>query len=327
MTMTPLDDEIVIATDELAADEQVDAFHALVQRLSAQSVTKHFDAYADIPWDEPEFRVDPDDPRWILTPEEPLGATDWYQRQPAAIRSRIGLYRIALNTKRGMQFENILERGLLSYVFHHVGNDDPTFRYVLHEVTEETHHSMMFQEFANRSGTDPAGLPWIIRLASSWVILQARLFPPLFFYFVLGGEDPIDHVQREALRSGKELAPINEIIMRHHVTEEARHISFARHYLKIEVPRLKRTHRAFLSIVVPIMLGQMAGLMLAEPPDLTERFGVPREVLREASHNHDSVIFDPVRAVRKLRRLTRELGLMNPVATRLWKHMGLWAED
>ena len=69
-------------------------------------------------------------------------------------------------------------------------------------------------------------------------MLLGRRFPELFFIFVLGGEDPIDHVQRETLRSERELHPLLERIMRIHVTEEARHLSFARHYLKREVPKL-----------------------------------------------------------------------------------------
>ena len=37
-----------------------DVSRTLVARLSHQSVVKHFDAYADIAWDDPEFRIDPD---------------------------------------------------------------------------------------------------------------------------------------------------------------------------------------------------------------------------------------------------------------------------
>ena len=36
------------------------AFHALVHRLSEQSVRKHFDAYVDVPWDE--YEIDASDP-------------------------------------------------------------------------------------------------------------------------------------------------------------------------------------------------------------------------------------------------------------------------
>ena len=43
--------------DRIAAER--DAYTKLVGRLSHQSVVKHFDAYADIAWDSPEFAIDP----------------------------------------------------------------------------------------------------------------------------------------------------------------------------------------------------------------------------------------------------------------------------
>ena len=36
----------------------------LLARLNRASVTRRFDAYRDVDWDAPEYRVDPDDPRW-----------------------------------------------------------------------------------------------------------------------------------------------------------------------------------------------------------------------------------------------------------------------
>jgi hypothetical protein len=327
VTTTDLAQEEAIATADLAADERRTAFHDLAARLSRQSVVRHYDAYADIAWDDPEMRVDADDPRWALSEAWPLGATAWYRAQPSTVQSRIGLYASVVGARRGMQFENVLERGLLSYAFHHLRNGDPTFRYILHEVAEETHHSMMFQEFVNRSGMNPPGLPRHIKLSTSWVVAQARVFPSLFFFFVLGGEDPIDHVQREVLRSDSELPPILETIMRHHVTEEARHISFARHYLKVHVPDLSPVQRARLSVTVPTLLREMAGLMMAPPPGLDARFGVPADVIDEATRNRSVPLGDRARAVRKLRRLAGEVGLLTPTATRLWKRYGLWEDE
>src|SRR2546425_11561530 len=82
-----------------------ETFPQLVSRLSHQSVVKHFDAYADIAWDSDEFRVDPDDPRWELAPDDVLGASNWYRAQPPAIRSRLGLHMMAYLMKNGLQFE------------------------------------------------------------------------------------------------------------------------------------------------------------------------------------------------------------------------------
>ena len=301
-------------------------FRALVRRLSKQSVTKHYDAYADIPWDAPGFAIDPADPRFIIEPTNPLGATDWYRSQPPEVQARIGLFGIAMSMKRGLEFENVLKRGLLTYAFYRLPKNDPRFRYIYHEVAEETHHGMMFQEFVNRSRMDPAPMGRWLRLGTRDVVALGRRFPALFFLFVLGGEDPIDQVQRSILRSDQELHPLTEVIMRHHVTEEARHISFARHHLKIEVPKLGRPARAWLGIVTPIMLGVMADMMLVPPTELHTRFGVPREVLNEARRS-DEAHRRKVESVAKLRRLCRELGLITPVTRRLWKACGVWADD
>ena len=65
-----------------------------------------------------------------------------------------------------------------------------------------------------------------------------------FFYGVLAGEEPIDHVQKSILRAGDEMHPLLQRIMQIHVAEEARHIGFAHQYLEHQAPRLKRHERA-----------------------------------------------------------------------------------
>jgi len=323
--MPSVDDELSVDLDRLTVADG-DAFERLVRRLSRQSVDKHYDAYADIPWDDPAFAIDPDDPRFELSSDDALGGTGWYRSQEPGVRSRIGLYRYVSAMKIGLQFENVLKRGLLEHAFM-LDNCDVTFRYAYHEVIEEAHHGMMFQEFVNRSGFDVPGLPWFMRLGADRIVKFGRRFPQLFFVFVLGGEDPIDHVQREALRSGRDEHPLVEIIMRHHVTEEARHLSFARHYLKQEVPRLSWARTRVLAIATPIILGTMAQLMMQAPHDLIARFDIPDEVVREAYADNPAHRAETVVALHKVRRLARDLGIVTPVSKRLWQRLGIWSDD
>jgi hypothetical protein len=317
-----VDDEVVDAA--VVADD--DAFVRLVQRLSRQSVDKHYDAYADIPWDDPAYAIDPDDPRFELGPDDPLGRTGWYRSQPPAVRARIGLYRYVSAMKIGLQFENILKRGLLEHTFD-LPNGDPTFRYAYHEVIEEAHHGLMFQEFVNRSPFDTPGLRWDMRFGAARIVKLGHRFPELFFMFVLGGEDPIDHVQREALRSDGAKHPLVEIIMRHHVTEEARHLSFARHYLKRTVPRLGPVKRQILGLMTPAILGTMAQIMMQAPSDMITRFEIPAEVVREAYVDNPDHRAETVVALRKVRRLACELGIVTPVSKPVWKALGIWDDD
>jgi hypothetical protein len=313
---------------DLDQEQQLDAaaddtYRSLIERLSRQSVDKHFDAYADIAWDDPEMRIDPTDPRWELFDDDPVGRTDWYRNLPQAERARIGLQRIVTAMKVGVEFESVLKRGLLEFAGT-LPNGAPEFRYTYHEVIEEAQHSLMFQEFVNRSGFDPPGLPWDMRLGSRFVVLFGRWFPPLFFLFVLGGEDPIDHTQRRQLKD-RESHPLLERIMRIHVTEEARHLSFARHYLRREVPRLDPVRRFILSIAAPRLLGEMAKQMLLPSPDLVRKHGMPPDTLKQVAASEDARQF--VRdSVGKVRRLCVDIGIVTPLSKRIWKRMNVWDE-
>jgi hypothetical protein len=313
---------VSVVLDEEVRDTS--SFDQLLGRLSSQSLTKRFDAYLDVPWDEPGYEIDHDDPRWELGPDDVLGATSWYQAQPAGVRSRIGLHGIVSNMKTGLQFESILKRGLLEYAAK-LPNQSPEFRYAYHEVIEEAQHSLMFQEFVNRSGIDVPGLPPLMAFGARRVIVNGRRFPELFFIFVLGGEDPIDHVQRQALRSEREINPLLERIMRIHVTEEARHLSFARHYLKTRVPQLNFLKRTALAVQAPFILGTMSQLMLKPSSQIVKTYGIPKEVIREAYTDNPVHKAKTIEALTKVRRLCEELGLITPVSKQIWKALGIWS--
>lgn len=304
----------------LDAETTDDVFRALVVRLSEQSVRKNFDAYVDVPWDDHE--IDPADLRWELHAGDPLGGTAWYQSLPQPERARLGLYSTVAKMKTGLQFENVLCRGILEFV-DTLPNGAPEYRYAMHELIEEGQHQLMFQEFVNRSGIDVAGMPLDARIGSRFVVLLGRVFPELFFLFVLGGEDPIDHVQREALRSGRP-HPLLETIMRIHVTEEARHLSFARHYLKDRVPRLGRVRRALLAVGTPLILGEMGRMMLQPSRQMVREFEIPAEVLREAYDDNPAHQEAAATALRKVRNLCTELGLTDGFARRIWKARNIW---
>ena len=238
------------------------------------------------------------------------------------MRAAIGLQMFASFMKIGLQFESVLKRGLLEYAFA-LPNGAPEYRYVYHEVIEEAQHSLMFQEFVNRTGYDAPGLAWYDRLSSRWIIALGRRFPQLFFLFVLGGEDPIDHVQRRELRSDREKHPLLERIIRIHVTEEARHLSFARHYLKRTVPELSPWRRAQLAVGAPLILGTMAQLMLKPSPELVRRYAIPAEVVAAAYDENPRHHAETIASLAKVRKLCEELGLVRRPYAALWRRFGL----
>ncbi|MBX3027596.1 diiron oxygenase [bacterium] len=309
--------------EERARVDAEEAYRRLLARLSHQSVVKHYDAYADVPWDDPAFAIDAEDPRWELSERDPLGATAWYRAQPAPIRARIGLHMIATFARIGWQFESVLKRGLLEFALR-LPENAPEFRYCYHEVIEEAQHSLIFHEFVQRTGlaTRP---PRILGVGDRLVVGFARRFPELFFFFVLAGEDPIDYTQREMLQGERALHPLLERISRIHVTEEARHIAFARHYLRRNVPKLRGPKLFILRLRTAIVMTIASRMMSRPSRHVVRTYGIPAEVLREA-YGPGSKGADYIkRALFKPRELCWELGVLNERWAGLWKRLGIYA--
>jgi hypothetical protein len=314
-----LDQEV----QEASNDER--AYLRLVQRLSKASVEKHWEPYIDIAWDDPDMKVDVADARWELPAIDSLGSHPWYKAQPPEVRAGIGLYRFANAAKIGVQFENLLNRGLYNYASG-LPNGSAEFRYAYHEAIEEGHHGMMFQELVNRTGFDIPGLPPILKQTAPAVVPLARFFPELFFFFVLGGEDPIDYVQRRMLSEDENIHPLAERIMRIHVAEEARHLSFARSYLRRRVPKIGFMRKRILRVAIPMILGQMARQMLAPSRAMIRHFDIPRSVVEDAYINNPRARTEVKASLTKVRDLAAELGLIDVFTKQIWKSYRIWDE-
>ncbi len=297
-------------------------YEETLHTLSTASVHKHFDAFADIPWDDPAYAVVPDDPRWVLPDFDPLGATAWYQSLPLARQIDIGMYMQANTMKVGLQFEQVLISGLMHYALA-LPNNSPEFRYSTHEATEECHHTQMFQELVNRIGVDVEGGPrWFRKLAPIMPLVAGPLSFG-FFVGVLAGEEPIDHVQKTMLRSGNERHPLVTRIMQIHVAEEARHIGFAHQYLQYKAPKLGGGQRALLSVVTPIIMRVLCDAILKPTRKMQRDLALPKEVVDEVwwdSEHSSKVLRDMFGDVRML---CEDAGLMNRYSRRVWKALGI----
>lgn len=314
---TPL--ELTTLAEKRERDE---SYEELVQRLSVQSVRKHYAAFEDIEWDAPEMQIDPKDPRFELGPEEGLGRTQWYRDQPQEVRARIGLSGIAGAMKLGVIFESVLKRGLLEFAAT-LPNRSPEFRYVYHEVIEEAQHSLMFQELINRSGLNPSGMPRALDAGTRFVVRLGRVFPELFFFFVLGGEEPIDFAQKQTIKSGRTLHPLIKRVMQIHITEEARHLCFARNYLQRQVPKLGVFAKLRLRIAIPAILGVMAKMMLEPGPAMQKRFKIPAAVMREAYRDNPEHKRRVRASLASVAKLAIDLDLLRKQDIWLWRWRGL----
>ncbi|MFT3659865.1 MAG: diiron oxygenase [Gordonia sp. (in: high G+C Gram-positive bacteria)] len=302
-------------------------YDQIVEDLSAASVHCNFDPYVHIAWDAPEMAIVPNDERWVLDPEvDPVGKHSWYKAQPIEKQIAMGMWRQSNVAKVGLQFESILIRGLLQYASK-LKNGDKRFRYVTHESKEECNHTLMFQEMVNRIGIDVPGMPRWLRIIDPLIPLFSTLTPSVFFFGVLAGEEPIDHLQKDFLRAGANVHPVMAAVMELHVAEEARHISFAHHHLRETIPSRTKPTKFALSLAMPLAMRILCGAIAKPPSDFPKEFDIPQDVWKEMFWESEDSSRFLVDVFGDVRMLAEQCDLMNPVSRRLWKSLGIYGRS
>jgi hypothetical protein len=293
--------------------EQV-RYRSTVGRLSDLSVRRRWEPFEEISWDADENVLDPTDPRWELPRWDPLGASEWYLDHGPEDRSGMGLARVAGLLQTGIDFEAVLQQGLLSYVGT-LDADDPGRRYAYHEVIEEAKHSMMFAELIRRTPfrptVDPSAEPRYRLVAG----LGAER-PFLFFLSALAGETAFDLIQLRSLREW-DPHPLLATINRIHRAEEARHLSFAEVTLEAMAARLDERGRRELRLQAPAAVRWTAEQMMVVPQWLQERWGMPSDVAAAvtAGPEHRALL---AAGTAPVAALCRRLGIVDDRTQRLW---------
>src|ERR1700726_1506838 len=209
------------------------------ERLLKGSVKKSYAPVVDIDWDAP---LDPD--KFYLPPRTvSLYGTPIWEQMARAQRIELSRQELVNTLSAGIWFENILNQALLRKIMH----TDPTSRathYALTELGDETRHMVMFGKAIERVGARPVRprlyhrmiintLPFFFRGSVLWVA-------------ALIGEEIFDSLQRQMM-DDPELQPIIQRLMRIHVTEEARHIQFARDGARKRGQTMPRVNKWFMA--------------------------------------------------------------------------------
>jgi hypothetical protein len=64
--------------------------------------------------------------------------------------------------------------------------------------------------------------------------------------------------------------------------------------------------------------------MMRPSADIIRTYGVPREVVAQAYTENPRHRQETVEALRKVRELCEELGIVRPVTVPLWRALGVW---
>jgi P-aminobenzoate N-oxygenase AurF len=280
------------------------------ERLLKGSVKKSYEPVVDIDWDAP---LHPD--KFYLPPRlVSLYDTPMWDQMTRAQQIDLSRQELVNTLSAGIWFENMLNQTLLRTIMH----EDPTSRsthYKLTELGDETRHMIMFGKAIERIGAKPVRPRRFQRLIINAMPLAFQRGSMLWVAALLG-EEIFDSLQRQML-DDPELQPMIQRLMRIHVTEEARHIQFARDGARKRVAEMPRFNKWFMANIHGV--GGYFFRYLFTFPVPYARVGLDpqraRKTARASAHRHEmhKVGFAPLAA------FLTEIGLMGPIARRAWK--------
>ncbi len=280
------------------------------ERLLKGSVKKTYEPVVDIDWDA---SLDPD--KFYLPPRlVSLYGSPMWDAMTREQRIELSRQELVNTLSAGIWFENLLNQSLLRRLMH----EDPTTRathYALTEMGDETRHMVMFGKAIERIGAKPVR-PRLLHRMFINALPFAFQRGSMLWVAALIGEEIFDSLQRQML-DDPELQPIIQRLMRIHVTEEARHIQFARDGLRKRVQSMPHFNKWFMANING--LGGYFFRYLFSNPIPYARTGLDvkqaRMTARSSPHRHEMQVagFAP------LATFLTEVGLMGPIARRGWK--------
>ncbi len=287
---------------------------AVATRLLRSSERLSYDPAVDVDWDAPLDRTLPAMP---LERVSLFGTPLWEQMTPEQ-RVQLSWHELASISSVGLWFELCLMQALLRHSYDQDPHR-PHAQYALTEVGDECRHSVMFARAAEAlaPGARYRPSPAVHALGRLWKTVAAG---PSMFASVLVAEETLDRLQREMLVTDG-LLPLAVQVARIHVTEEARHVSYARAAVTRQVPRAGGVGMAFHRVATAVTAGFVVHAFL--DPRVYEAVGLDREeAVRQARAN-------PHRAETLLWMAEKVLDFLTEaeVVTRwtapLWRRLGL----
>ncbi|MDT5078941.1 MAG: hypothetical protein QOJ80_3578 [Mycobacterium sp.] len=306
MTLSP---ETVRLSPDAARPANSPSREEFSERLLRGSVKKYYEPVVDIDWDA---ELDPD--KFFLPPKVvSLYGTPMWDAMPREQQIELSRQELVNTLSAGIWFENILNQAILRNIMH----QDPTSNathYALTELGDETRHMVMFGKAIERVGAKPIQPKWYQRVLINALPLTFK--GSLLWIAALIGEEIFDSLQRQMM-DDPELQPMVQRLMRIHVTEEARHIQFARDGVRKRIGDMPRRNRWWVGNLNGVGGYFFRFLFTNKVP--YRRVGLDareaRRIARRSPHRHEVQIagFAPLAA------FLDEVGLMGRIARRMWR--------
>ena len=245
-------------------------------RLLKSSAKHSYDPEVDIDWDAPLM-----DGLYFAPPERlSLFGTPMWDSLTEDQRIELSKHEICSIASVGLWFEIILMQMMLRDLYDQDARTEKA-QYTLTEIGDECRHSIMFGKMVDRFGVRPYGAqPQVHRLGRMFKAVGGGVSG---YASILVAEEILDRLQRESARDER-VQPLSRMVCRIHVTEEARHMTFAREQVEQMVPALSAKMLALHQVVTAQACFMVARSLVH--PDVYAAVGLdPREARRQALGN------------------------------------------
>ncbi len=242
-----------------------------------------------------------------------LFGTELWDQLTEEQRITLSVHEVCSIARVGLWFEIILMQMLLRYAY----DRDPRsqhIQYALTEIADECRHSIMFAKMTERYGVPDYKPRWYTQQSG-------RLFKTIasgaaMFAGTLVAEEITDQLQREGMKDDT-VQPLTRMVSKIHVTEEARHVRYAREELARLVPTLNKAE-----ITVGRSLTALSAFRIATNlihPDVYLSVGldpkVASKVAKANPHHQETIRW----TARKLVPFLREQDMIGGPSEVLWR--------
>jgi hypothetical protein len=301
--------ETLSATDPAKTSER----EAVAQRLLHSSLRHSYEPNLDIDWDAPLV-----DGRYGMPPHRvSLYGTELWDQLTEEQRITLSIHEACSIARVGLWFEMILMQMLLRYAY----DRDPRsqhIQYALTEIADECRHSVMFAKMTERYGVPDYKPSW--RTQQLGRLCKTVVSGPAMFAGTLVAEEITDQLQREAMKDDT-LQPLTRMVSKIHVTEEARHVRYARDELTRIAHQGGRLRRELDRWLTALMAHRIATNLIH--PDVYRAVGLDPKRARAVARDNPRYQASMRWTARKLVPFLREQGMIGGPSERLWRHAHL----
>jgi hypothetical protein len=287
-----------------APDREVTA-----QRLLRSSLEHSYEPNLDIDWGAPLAEGLYGMPAHRVS----LYGTPLWDQLTEEQRITLSIHEVCSIARVGLWFEIILMQMLLRYAY----DRDPRsqhIQYALTEIADECRHSVMFARMTERYGVPDYPPRWHTHQAGR--LYKTIAAGPAMFGATLVAEEITDQLQREMMKD-QTVQPLTRMISKIHVTEEARHVRFAREELaRIALTRggpRRESARWLTAVAAYVIATNLIHPRVYHAVGLDPRHA--RKVAEANPHHQQTIRW----MARKVVPFLRDQGMIGGPSERLWR--------